>query len=310
MHDNNSNEAFTKLLSPQPDTMTARGSDEDEDTLRYYLDDDPEINSSITGCFEASFLGAVASAVCFPITLLACCGLTIIPERQHAAVLYFGKYSGSIQKPGIHFLPPIGAEFRYMSTATRTLNLTDIKVLDQRGNPIVVSAVVTFEPTSAKKARIDVENPWPERRSGEDETFLQLQAQAVLKQVASMFPYEAPPGESSLQTEGAHIADMLIARLQKRVAVAGARIQSFDLVDLSYAKEIASAMLVRQQAAALVDARKLIVKAAVDMTHQAVKDLEEKTGEPMSKEMRERTCANLLTVVCSSEAVTPTLPVG
>ena len=103
---------------------------------------------------------------------------------------------------------------------------------------------------------------------------------------------------------------MLIDRLQRRVSVAGARILSFDLVDLSYAREIASSMLVRQQAAALVDARKLIVKAAVDMTHQAVVDLEEKTGEPLSKEMREKIFANLLTVVCSSEAVTPTLPMS
>jgi hypothetical protein len=143
-----------------------------------------------------------------------------------------------------------------------------------------------------------------------DESFLQLQAEAVLKQVTSIFPYEAPEGKPSLQTEGAHISELLIAKLQKRVSVAGARILSFDLVDLSYAPEIASAMLVRQQAAALVDARKLIVKAAVDMTHQAVTDLELKTGKPLSDEMRERTCSNLLTVVCSSEAVTPTLPVG
>ena len=139
---------------------------------------------------------------------------------------------------------------------------------------------------------------------------MQLQAQAVLKQVTSLFPYEAPIGEPSLQTEGAHISAMLIARLQKRVSIAGAKITSFDLVDLSYAPEIASAMLVRQQASALVDARKLIVQAAVEMTHQAVEDLEAKSGKPMSTEMRERTCSNLLTVVCSSEAVTPTLPVG
>jgi regulator of protease activity HflC (stomatin/prohibitin superfamily) len=189
------------------------------------------------------------------------------------------------------------------------MNMNDIKVLDSKGNPVVISAVVTFEPTSAKKARIDVENPWPEG-SNRSETFLQLQAKAVLKQVTSMFPYEAPVGQSSLQTEGVHIADMLIARLQKRVAVAGARILSFDLVDLSYAPEIASAMLVRQQAAALVDARSLIVKAAVDMATQAVADLEAKTGQPLSKEMRERTCANLLTVICSSESVTPTVNMG
>ena len=250
--------------------------------------------------------------------MLACCGFTVVPERQHSAILFFGKYAGSIQQPGIHFLPPIGVEWRSISTATRTLNLKDLKVLDRRGNPVVISAVVTFQPTSAKKARIDVEDPWPSssvwqgRHSirSDGETFMQLQAQAVLKQVTSLFPYEAPEGAASLQTEGAHISAMLIARLQKRVSIAGAKITSFDFVDLSYAPEIASAMLVRQQAHALVDARKLIVQAAVDMTHQAVEDLELKSGKPLSTEMRESICSNLLTVVCSSEAVTPTLPVG
>lgn len=92
----------------------------------------------------------------------------------------------------------------------------------------------------------------------------------------------------------------------------GARILSFDLVDLSYAPEIAQAMLVRQQAAALVDARKLIVKAAVDMTISAVKSLEAQMdeGRKLPNEVKDRICTNLLTVVCSSEAVTPTLGVG
>jgi len=76
---------------------------------------------------------------------MACCGFSVVPERQHSAILYFGKYTGSIQTPGIHFLPPIGAEWRSISTATRTLNLKDLKVLDRRGNPVVISAVVTFQ---------------------------------------------------------------------------------------------------------------------------------------------------------------------
>lgn len=183
---------------------------------------------------------------------MTCCGFNVVPERQHSAILVFGKYVGSIQQPGIHFLPPIGIQWRSISTAKRTLNLKDLKILDRRGNPVVMSAVVTFQPTSAKKARIDVEDPWPSSSVWEQggrhadsngETFMQLQAQAVLKQVTSLFPYEAPEGEPSLQTEGAHISAMLIARLQKRVSVAGAKITSFDLVDLSYAPEIASAML-------------------------------------------------------------------
>jgi membrane protease subunit (stomatin/prohibitin family) len=142
-------------------------------------------------------------------------------------------------------------------------------------------------------------------------TYLELQAQAVLKQVTSQFPYEAPEGQPSLQTEGAHLTKILCRTLQQRVNGTGARILSFDLVDLSYAPEIAQAMLVRQQAAALVDARKLIVKAAVEMTTSAVKSLEARMeGRKLPNDVKDRICTNLLTVVCSSETVTPTLGVG
>jgi len=324
--------------SPSTESMSRDPYYNDEEDGCGDLESDPLIDSSCPGCLNVSPLATLASIVCFPFSILLCCGLQVVPERRHAAVLVFGKYSGSVQSPGIHCLPPCFVEWRYISTATRTINMKDLKVLDRRGNPAVISAVVTFVPTSAKKARIEVQEPWPnasedtwgfpttsssstDRESrlvraftkenvSDSRTFLQLQAQAVLKQVASMFPYEAPAGEPSLQTEGAHLSEMLIQKLQGRVNIAGAKILSFDLVDLSYAPEIASAMLVRQQASALVDARKLIVKAAVDMTTQAVENLEANTGRELSAEARDRTCTNLLTVICSNEAVTPTLPMA
>ena len=152
-------------------------------------------------------------------------------------------------------------------------SVQSVKVLDAKGNPVVLKAVVTYYATSAKKATIDVENPFP---SGDNapvlqagnkrlfkvmgNSFLELQAAAVLKQVASRFPYEAAPGLPSLQTEGAEIALELRHLLQERTGMTGACIVSFDLIDLSYAPEIAQAMLVRQQAEALVDARRLIVQ--------------------------------------------------
>ena len=154
-------------------------------------------------------------------------------------------------------------------------SVQSVKVLDAKGNPVVLKAVVTYYATSAKKATIDVENPFPSavdnapvlQASGDQPilkvmggSFLELQAAAVLKQVASRFPYEAAPGLPSLQTEGAEIALELRHLLQERTGMTGACIVSFDLIDLSYAPEIAQAMLVRQQAEALVDARRLIVQ--------------------------------------------------
>jgi hypothetical protein len=189
------------------------------------------------------------------------------------------------------------------------MDMKGLKVVDMRGNPVIVSAVVTFEATSARRARVDVQNPWPNATWApgiSHGTYLELQAQAVLKQVTSQFPYEAPLGQASLQTEGAHITDMLVHSLQKRVCVTGARIISFDLVDLSYAPEIAAHMLVRQQAAALVDARKLIVDAAVDMTHDAIHNLEAK-GRTLDEATKNSIATNLLTVICSNESVRPVI---
>jgi len=272
------------------------------------LEPDPRLRTSFPGIVDAPFLSQALSCIFCPLVCtFACGGCFQLSERQHAAVLYFGKYVGSVQEPGVHFLLPCGRELRTMSTATRTMDMKDLKIVDLRGNPVIVSAVVTFEATSARKARVDVQNPWPNATwapytvSG---TYLQLQAQAVLKQVTSQFPYEAPPGYPSLQTEGSHITEMLVKSLQERVAVTGAKILSFDLVDLSYAPEIAAHMLVRQQAAALVDARRLIVEAAVDMTHTAIESLEAK-GRPIDEETKNSIASNLLTVICSNESVKP-----
>jgi regulator of protease activity HflC (stomatin/prohibitin superfamily) len=256
-------------------------------------------------------LAAAVNLCCLPLTILLCCGgLFVLNEKQESAVLYYGKYVGSVSTPGIHALPPCGMEMRMISTATRTVDMKNLKVVDRRGNPVIVGAVVTFVATSPKKARIDVQDPWPNaswQPAVSSGTYLQLQAQAVLKQVTSQFPYEAPDGEPSLQTEGAHITQMLVTTLQQRVNNTGAKILSFDLVDLSYAPEIAQSMLLRQQAIALVEARQLIVEAAVDMTHSAVERLQAKRGSPLSNDAIERISTNLLTVVCSNEAVTPTV---
>ena len=88
--------------------------------LEMFLDNDPHIDTTFPGCFRVSALGNLLSCVCFPITFLMCCGFVIVPEKSHVCVLYFGKYKGSIQEPGIHWLPPIGAQMQTLSTATRT----------------------------------------------------------------------------------------------------------------------------------------------------------------------------------------------
>lgn len=253
-----------------------------------------------------------------------CC--VCIPENEHWALLYFGKYDGTLTEPGIYCLNTVGLSFRPISTKQRTLQLNGAKVLDAKGNPIVVNGCVTFVATSAKKATIDVENPWPmshgvsspwyqnlnqklnqKTENPKTTSILELQAQAVLKQTCARYPYEAPHGEQSLQTEGEQISQELKVQLQERIMVTGGRVISFDLIDLSYAPEIAQMMLVRQQAEAFIDARKLIVQAAVDMASSAIEQLKAK-DLVLSEAASSQITSNLLTVICSNQSASPMLP--
>jgi len=220
-----------------------------------------------------------------------------VDQNQQQAILYWGRYAGSLKEPGIYCLNPCGRQVMIASTKYSTLNLKDIKVVDAKGNPVVVSGVVTYALTSAKKACIDVEQPV---------NYVALQATAAMKQVAGLYPYQAPPGQASLQAEGPAICAELVQSLQAKVAITGAYVLNFEIVDLSYAPEVAQVMLVKQQAEALIDARRLIVGAAVDMSVQAVQQLEAK-GANLSVEARERVASNLLTVICSHNPAVPTM---
>lgn len=257
-------------------------------------DQEPELGTCVTGPCMSMCLFAMTCPLHF------CCGgcCTQVNQNEHKAILYWGKYEGTLQEPGCYCTNPCGREFRDVSTKYNTMDLKDIKVVDVKGNPINVSGVITFSMVSAKKATIDVQSP---------STYIAQQSTTVLKQVASRYPYSAAPGQPSLQTEGAHISQELVTNLQQKVLVAGAYIINFEIVDLSYAPEIAQVMLVKQQAEALVDARRLIVSSAVDMAQSAMTGLESK-GVSLSDGARERITSSLLAVICSHQAATPTIP--
>lgn len=257
------------------------------------MHEDPDIGSN---CGPA--LSKCLCCICAPnpLTWMATC--TKVDQNEQRAVLYWGRYYGSLKEPGMYCTNPCGREFLVASTKFCTLELKDIKVVDSKGNPVIISGVVTYKLTSAKKACVDVDNP---------SKFITLQATTSMKQVASRYPYASRAGEPSLQTEGAALSVELIRTLQEKSAITGACITNFELVDLSYAPEIAQVMLVKQQAEALVDARRLIVSSAVSMAQDAVVQLESK-GPTLSDTARETLTTNLLSVICSHQATTPTVP--
>merc|ERR1711968_404958 len=216
-----------------------------------------------------------------------------------------------VKEPGIYFLNPCGTSLNKVSTKQQTTDLPNVKLLDLKGNPVVVSGVVFWSIVGVKAAVLSVENVY---------RYVNTTAMATLKQVVSQYPYEADDeGEASpssqhrhglsLKTEAAQVSRELKDVLQDRLAHAGVKVLAFNLTDLSYAPEIAQAMLVRQQAEAVVKARRLIVKGAVDISEDAVNQLETK-GVKMSETEKTKVVTNLLTVICGDQKATPTLSVG
>lgn len=188
-------------------------------------------------------------------------------------------------------------EVRRVSTALTSIDLPNIKVIDYSGNPVMVSAVVTFEVTDARKAAIEVQNPF---------SYVKDQAPAVLKRVVSEYPYEPRsdnPELPSLRTETEIVSSRMRNQLQEKVSKAGVRVESFLLNELSYAPEVAQAMLKRQQASALVEARHTLVNGAIDITNDALGRI----GDQLAPGDKSKLLSNMLVVLVGDKDATPTI---
>ncbi|HLF92925.1 MAG TPA: SPFH domain-containing protein [Planctomycetota bacterium] len=242
-------------------------------------------------------LSTAFGIVFFPITLIA--SWVVVHPQEEVIVLIWGRFWKVLDRPGLSWINVFGRKLIRISRRQQTIELPKNTVADGNGNPIIVSGIVTFAFSDSRKAGLEVENA---------HEFVRTQAMAVLKQVASKYPYESRDG-ASLKSEAAKIGIEMVETLQKKIDPAGAKAISFELSDLSYAPEIAQSMLIRQQAGALVDARKIIVEGAVEIVHEAVQLLQ-KRDLALTGENRERLVTNLLTVICGEAKVQPTVSIG
>merc|ERR1712224_417289 len=268
------------------------------------LAQDPPPNMGVLCC--PSFLSCALS-ICCPFSWLGSC--RIVNEKEGALLLTFGKFTTVIKQPGCYFLNPCGTTLTKVSTKQQTTDLPNVKLLDLKGNPVVVSGVVFWQIEGIKASVLNVENVY---------RYVNTTAMATLKQVVSKYPYEedhdhvfgSPSGATSskpglsLKTEAAQVARELKDVLQDRLAHAGVSVIAFNMTDLSYAPEIAQAMLVRQQAEAMVKARKLIVKGAVDISEDAVDQLQAR-GVSMTEPEKTKIVTNLLTVISGESGAQP-----
>jgi len=234
----------------------------------------------------------------FPLTLL--CSCFTVTEREEVITLHYGKYTGIIKDPGCHWVNLWGRELIRVSKAKISIDLPNIKVVDKNGNPLIVSGIVVYHFVNIKKSNIDFQQP---------NTFVRNQSQATLKRIASRYPYEVEDKSRDglcLSRDADEIT--LIAKdiLQQHVDIAGVMIDSIQFNQISYAPEIAQGMLRKQQAMAMISARRTLVYGAVRIAHDAVEKLEE-NGIKMVPKDKSKLVSNLLTVTVAEEQVHPVL---
>jgi len=221
-------------------------------------------------------------------------GLYTVNPRETRLILHLGKLTHMESEPGLHWAPQFGREDRLISTADISYQVPEQKVVDTEGVPIMVSAVLVYRIRDAKKAVLDIENV---------HRYVQSQAAAALKLTVSKYNYE------QLKVESSQVQQQVVDLLQDKCTIAGAEVISVTLAELNYAPEIAAAMLKKQQAAALVSARELVVEGAVNICMDAVKKLEA-SGMTLEQGDKVRIVTNLLTVVSGEQSAMPTISVA
>ncbi|HTU75336.1 MAG TPA: SPFH domain-containing protein [Trebonia sp.] len=228
-------------------------------------------------------------------------GLTpVVPGRAHVVQL-FGQYRGTIRTPGLQWVNPFTSRIP-VSTRVRNLESALAKVNDADGNPIEIAAVVVWQVQDTAHAIYAVDDY---------RNFVAIQAETAVRHVASSYPYDSRGTDVlSLRGNADEITQRLAAELTDRVRTAGVHIIETRLTRLSYAPEIAQAMLRQQQASAVVAARQRIVEGAVGMVRLALQRLDEEDVVDLDEERKAAMVSNLLVVLCSEQATQQVVNAG
>jgi regulator of protease activity HflC (stomatin/prohibitin superfamily) len=232
---------------------------------------------------------------------LAMMGLTSVIAGEARVVQLFGSYRGSIRTPGLQWVNPFSRR-RRVSVRYRNHETTVAKVNDADGNPIEIAAVVVWQVEDTARALYSVDD-FPQ--------FVAIQTETAVRHVASSYPYTSQDvAELSLRENAEEITERLSAEIADRVRPAGVLIIESRLTRLSYAAEIAQAMLRQQQANAVVGARQRIVEGAVGMVRLALNRLEEEGVVELDEERKAAMVSNLLVVLCSEQATQQVVNTG
>jgi regulator of protease activity HflC (stomatin/prohibitin superfamily) len=255
---------------------------------------------NIMGDKDVPVLLVIGCALLF---LLMVKGLYMLQPNQSALMMLFGSYRGTDYSTGLRWANPFLNKTK-VSLRLRNFNSEKLKVNDKRGNPIEIAAAIVWKVSDTARAVLDIDHY---------EHYVPIQAEAALRHLANEYSYDHVDEDDSaltLRAGGEEIIRKLKSELQDRFEKAGLKVEDARLTHLAYAPEIAGAMLRRQQAEAVIGARKQIVLGAVSMVEMALKGLTERGVVDLDPERRAAMVSNLLVVLCAETEAQPVINAG
>lgn len=247
--------------------------------------------------------GQVWSLALIPVVILILPGFMVINPNESSVLTFFGAYRGTIKQNGLFWVNPFMVK-KKISLRARNLDSEPIKVNDALGNPIMIGVVLVWRVKDTFKARFEV-NDYSE--------FVYVQTDAAIRKLATSYPYDNFDDEEAeicLRSDIEEVNEVLEKELTERLSMAGIEVMEARISHLAYASEIAGAMLQRQQATAIVAARRRIVEGAVGMVELALHELGDKEIVQLDEERKAAMVSNLMVVLCSDKSASPVVNTG
>ncbi|MDE6160557.1 MAG: SPFH domain-containing protein [Muribaculaceae bacterium] len=268
---------------------------------------------------------AITVTVLALLWIIGLCGFFVQQPNQARVMIFFGNYKGTFTDTGFYWVNPFMSA-KKVSLRLHNIDIEPIKVNDKVGNPVMIGMVLVWKVKDTYRAIFDVDTPGTVsvnvagslqvgtgNHSAALETFVRIQSDAALREVTGHYAYDNIDGmhdELTLRSGGEEINELLEAKINERLAMAGIQVVEARLNYLAYAPEIAAVMLSRQQAAAIISAREKIVEGAVSMVKMALTQLEEEQVVELDAERKAAMVSNMLVVLCADEPAQPVLNTG
>lgn len=250
---------------------------------------------------ETNVLAVLAWALVALLSSVCLGGFFVVDPNEAKVLTLFGKYWGTVKQDGFHWANPLLTK-RHITLRVRNFESTASKVNDLEGNPIEIAAVVVWKVTDTAEACFEVDNY---------EHYVKVQSEAAVRNLATQYPYDAHEDHvKSLRGNTQEIAEQLKTEVQQRLNKAGVAVLEARINHLAYAPEIASAMLQRQQAGAIIAARQRIVEGAVGMVEMALDLLSKRDVVALDNDRKAAMVSNLLVVLCGDRNTQPVINTG